>query len=439
MNTSSYAHHFSIKNLPYGIASSPTHAQQCATRLHNTVIFLGELQQSGFFGDISLPNGIFMNSTLNGYAALPKSVHTAVRATLQSVLGESGLDGLPENSKADITTVKLHLPVEISGFTDFSNSLNHVQNAGRAILNDASPPPGFFHFPIGYTGRASTVVVSGTPITRPCGHFYDRSNPVPRTVVYGPSRALDYEMELGVVVGRPFGWGSAKGIPATDAEEYIFGFVVLNDWSARDIQGLEMVPLGPLNGKAFGTTISPWIVTTDALAPFEVAGPEPRVELAEHLMDEKEGNFDIVMKVEIIHPPAGQSTSPAATNSNEGAGKNTGEKSVSHIATSAAKELFWSHRQMVAHLTSCGSDLRTGDLLGTGTVSGSVEGSYGCLLESTKGGKQAVTLADGGERVYLLDGDIVRMSAFLGDEASGVGFGECTGEILPAKYPAISS
>ncbi|KAL4987928.1 hypothetical protein BDW68DRAFT_187653 [Aspergillus falconensis] len=432
--TSNYAHHFSINNLPYGVASSPTHAQQCTTRLHNAVIFLGELQKTGFFDQIpSLPKRVFLNTTLNAYAALPKSVQTAVRARLQSALREFGLDTLPENAKADITAVKMHLPVDVFGFTDFSNSLNHVQNAGRAILNDPSPPPGFFHFPIGYTGRASTVVVSGTPITRPCGHFYDRSSPTPKTVLYGPSRALDYEMELGVVVGKPFNWGSGNGIPAKGAEEYIFGFVVLNDWSARDIQGLEMVPLGPLNGKAFGTTISPWIVTTDALAPFRVAGPEPVVELADHLRDEKEGNYDIVMRVEIVHPPISPSTAPA-TNENESSGNEVAEKRVSHIATSAAKELFWSHRQMVAHLTSCGSDLRTGDLLGTGTVSGSVEGSYGCLLESTKGGKQVVKLADGGERVYLLDGDIVRMSAVLGDEGSGVGFGECNGEIMPAKY-----
>ncbi|KAL4904293.1 hypothetical protein BDW74DRAFT_178873 [Aspergillus multicolor] len=427
MTSPSYAHHFSLNNLPFGVASSATHASQCATRLQNTVIFLGALQESGYFDEITdLPKGIFTNATLNEYAALPKTVHTAVRAKLQSVLSE--MDSLPKDYKADISKVKLHLPISIPGFTDFSNSLNHVQNAGRAILNDPSPPPGFFHFPIGYTGRASTVVVSGTPITRPCGHFYDRTNPTPKTVVYGPSRALDYELELGVIVGKSFDWGTGKGIAAKDAEEYVFGFVLLNDWSARDIQGLEMVPLGPLNGKAFGSTISPWIITTDALAPFRAAGPGsvPRVELAGHLQEQKQGNFDIVMSVEIIHPSTTANGQAAAGEQFEG-------KAISSIAISSAKDLFWSHRQMVAHLTSCGSDLRTGDLLGTGTVSGSEEGSFGCLLESTKGGKQAVKLADGNERIYLLDGDIVRMTAVLGSEDSGVGFGECIGEILPAK------
>ncbi|KAL4794960.1 hypothetical protein BDV19DRAFT_399066 [Aspergillus venezuelensis] len=421
MTSPAYSHHFSLKNLPCGVASSPAHGKQCATRLQNTVIFLGALQEGGFFEQVDgLPAGVFKNGMLNEYAALPKSVHLAVRARLQNGLRD-GLDIVPKEARADISVVTLHLPISIPAFTDFSNSLNHVQNAGRAILNDPSPPPGFFHFPIGYTGRASTVVISGTPITRPQGHFVDRTNPVPKTVIYGPSRALDYEMELGVVVGKPRAWGSGKGVSASEAEGYVFGWVLVNDWSARDIQGFEMVPLGPLNGKSFGTSISPWIITTEALEPFKAAAPEPRVNLAPHMQDEEKGNYDIIMKVEILHNSTG--TDPSSLEK---------DKTVSSIATSAAKELFWSHRQMIAHLTSCGSDLRTGDLLGTGTVSGSVDGSHGCLLESTKGGKKIVKLSDGSERIYLLDGDVVRMSAVLGSEESGVGFGECIGEVQAA-------
>ncbi|KAL2816192.1 hypothetical protein BDW59DRAFT_177430 [Aspergillus cavernicola] len=425
MASLNYSHHFSLNNLPYGIASSPTHPQQCATRLHNSAIFLSTLQQCGFFSQVSsLPNSVFANATLNEYAALPKSVHSAVRTHLQSAL-----DSLPQNAKADITTVTMHLPISIPGFTDFSTSLNHVRNAGRAILNDPSPPPGFFHFPIGYAGRASTIVVSGTPITRPTGHFYDRTSAIPKTVTYGPSRALDYEMELGIIIGQPL--PRETGVNARDAEEYIFGFVVLNDWSARDIQGLEMTPLGPLNGKSFGTTISPWIVTTDALAPFKAAGPESQVALPDHLQDEKQFNYDIVMSVEIIHPSSSSSSSSSTATTTTPSTK----KSASCIAVSPAKELFWSHRQMVSHLTSSGCDLRTGELLGTGTVSGSSEGTFGCLLESTKGGKESVKLVDGSERVFLLDGDVVRMSAVLGGEesGSGVGFGECVGEIRSAR------
>ncbi|KAL2793280.1 hypothetical protein BJX66DRAFT_339033 [Aspergillus keveii] len=415
MTSTAYSHHFSINNLPYGVASSPAHTSQCATRLDNTVIFLGALQKAGFFNAVSdLPGNVFSENTLNSFAALPASIHAAVRNHLQSAL-QSGIDSLPPNTTADVTAVTLHLPVSIGAFTDFSCSLNHVRNAGRAILNDPSPPPGFFHFPIGYAGRASTIVVSGTPITRPDGHFYDRTNPIPKTVIYGPSRALDYEMELGVVVGRPLGPG--KGVNAKDAEGHVFGFVVLNDWSARDIQGLEMIPLGPLNGKAFNTSISPWIVTVEALTPFKAAGPKPQSALPEHLQEEEKFNYDITMSVEILHSNASDSTRMSST-----------------IATSPAKSLFWSHRQMAAHLASSGCDLRTGDILGTGTVSGEEDGSYGCLLESTKGGKEKVKLSGGaGERVYLLDGDVVRMSAVVGPEGSGVGFGECVGEIKAAN------
>ncbi|KAL3463748.1 hypothetical protein BJX64DRAFT_276373 [Aspergillus heterothallicus] len=414
MSSAAYSHHFSLDNLPYGVASSSAHAQQCATRLQNTVIFLGALQESGSFGDIcDLPSLVFTEQSLNTFAALPASVHSAVRTRLQSIL-KSGTSSLPQNTTADITDVTLHLPVSIGAFTDFSCSLNHVRNAGRAILNDPSPPPGFFHFPIGYAGRASTIVVSGTPVTRPKGHFYDRSNPTPKTVIYGPSRALDYEMELGVVIGRPLSHG--QGVNAKNAEEHVFGFVVLNDWSARDIQGLEMIPLGPLNGKAFNTTISPWIVTVEALAPFKAAGPKPQASLPAHLEEEEDFNYDISMSVEIL-----QNKNPNEDSANSNA---------TTVASSQAATLFWSHRQMAAHLASSGCDLRTGDILGTGTVSGEDDGSYGCLLESTKGGKESVKLADGaGERVYLLDGDVVRMSAIVGPEGSGVGFGECVGEI----------
>ncbi|KAK1141303.1 hypothetical protein N8T08_009210 [Aspergillus melleus] len=283
MASPDYSHHFSIHNLPYGIASSSTHpTPQCATRLNNTVIFLGDLQRDSFFSAIpDLPALVFEEATLNRYAALPKRVHHHVREILQSVLASKGVDGLPERSRENVETVKMHLPIEIPNFTDFSCSLNHVQNAGRAILNNPTPPPGFFHFPIGYTGRASSVVVSGTRIVRPRGHIRDRTKAKPNPtspngesereepnddVIYGPSRALDYELELGFVVGVPV--DAHQGLEAKDAEEYLFGVVVVNDWSARDIQSLEMVPLGPLNGKSFNTTISPWIVTFEALAPF---------------------------------------------------------------------------------------------------------------------------------------------------------------------------
>ncbi|KAH1915399.1 hypothetical protein KXW75_006176 [Aspergillus fumigatus] len=394
MTSPAYSHHFSINNLPFGLTSSSQHPQpQCVTRLGNTVIFLGDLQRAGLFREVtSLPRGVFDNRTLNAFAALDKQVHKHVRQALQSALQDSGVKKLPIGSTEPITAVRMHLPVSIPAFTDFSCSLNHVKNAGRAILNDDTPPPGFFHFPIGYGGRASTIVPSGTPITRPLGHFYDRSAGIEKkTVAYGPSQAMDYELEIGVVVGTPV--PAHRGLDATDADEHIFGLVLLNDWSARDIQGLEMVPLGPLNGKAFGTTISPWIVTLDALEPFKAPGPEPHVSLPRHLQDTVDFTYAISLKVELEH----------------GA-------SSTLLSTSGAQDLFWSHRQMCAHLASTGCDLQTGDILGTGT-----------------GGKVPVALSDGSSRRFLQDGDVVKMSAVAGDESSGVGFGECVGELKPAR------
>ncbi|KAJ6034343.1 uncharacterized protein N7446_009092 [Penicillium canescens] len=408
MTSPDYSNHFSLANIPFGIASSPRHlTPQCVTRLENTVVFLGALQQSGAFVKISgLPVGVFSKSTLNEFAALPKAVHREVRTVLQNIL----IKELPSSSTEDISAVILHLPVSVGGFTDFSCSLHHVRNAGRAILNDESPPPGFFNFPIGYNGRSSTVVVSGTPIVRPKGHFFDRTaTSEKKPIIYGPCRAMDYELEVGVIVGK--GVPKQQGVDAKDADEHIFGMVILNDWSARDIQGCEMVPLGPLNGKAFGTSISPWVVTLDALESFKASGPKPEAVLASHLEDVSgsESNYDIGMKVELL---------------NEG--------QITTLSESNTRDLHWSGRQMCAHLASTGADLQTGDILGTGTVSGPTDGSFGCLLEVTKGGKEPVFLANGSKRFYLQDGDVIRMTALAGAPGSGVGFGECVGELRPA-------
>ncbi|KAJ5786444.1 uncharacterized protein N7503_011656 [Penicillium pulvis] len=407
MTSSEYSSHFSIANIPFGVASSNNHPEpQCVTRLENKVIFLGVLQRSGLFAGVpSLPEGVFDKATLNDYAALPKTIHREVRKVLQEALTTS----LSDKSTEDISAVTLHLPVSVGGFTDFSCSLHHVRNAGRAILNDESPPPGFFNFPIGYNGRASTIVVSGTPIVRPNGHFFDKmAASEKKPIVYGPSRAMDWELEIGVIVGQ--GVPRLQGLNAKDADENIFGFVILNDWSARDIQGCEMVPLGPLNGKAFGTSISPWVVTLDALSPFKTAGPKPEVALASHLEDIAESGYAIDMRVELL----------------------VGDQ-VTTISESKVQDLHWSGRQMCAHLASIGADLQTGDILGTGTVSGPEEGSLGCLLEITKAGKEPVTLSDGAERHFLQDWDVVRMTAVAGGSTSGVGFGECVGQLRPAR------
>ncbi|KAJ5344671.1 hypothetical protein N7452_002675 [Penicillium brevicompactum] len=407
MTSPAYSNHFSLANIPFGVASSPKHATQCVTRLENTVVFLGVLQQQNIFKNVpGLPIDVFNQATLNNFAALDKSIQRGVRAILQVVLTKE----LPLGSTENISAVSLHLPVAVGGFTDFSCSLHHVRNAGRAILNDETPPRGFFNFPIGYNGRASTIVVSGTPIVRPKGHTIDRSATTEqKPILFGPSKAMDYELEIGVIVGKPV--PPETGVNAKDADEHIFGLVILNDWSARDIQGCEMVPLGPLNSKAFGTSISPWVVTLDALQSFRSSGPTHDTQLASHLEDVAvaESSYDIALEVELV--TNGQPTT---------------------LSRSNFRDLHWSGRQMVAHLASSGADLRTGDILGTGTVSGSEKGSYGCLLEMNSGGKELVPFANGLKRVFLEDGDIVQMTAVAGKDGSGVGFGECVGQLLPA-------
>ncbi|KAJ5851430.1 uncharacterized protein N7529_010815 [Penicillium soppii] len=408
MTSPEYSSHFSLANIPFGVASSQEHpSPRCVTRLENTVIFLDVLQQTGAFAKVAgLPNDVFDQSTLNEFATLPKSIQREVRTTLQVALTKK----LPPNSTEDVSAVTLHMPVSVGGFTDFSCSLHHVRNAGRAILNDETPPPGFFNFPIGYNGRASTLVVSGTPIVRPKGHTIDRAAATEKKPIsFGPSKAMDYELEVGVIVGKPV--PRVQGVNARDADEHIFGMVILNDWSARDIQGCEMVPLGPMNSKAFGTTISPWVVTLDALESFKAPGPTRDVILATHLEDipVAASSYNIGFKVELLVD--GQPTT---------------------LSRSNFKDLHWSGRQMVAHIASSGADLQTGDILGTGTVSGPEQGSYGCLLEMTNGGKEPMSVADGPTRVFLEDGDVIRMTALAGEEDSGVGFGECVGELQPA-------
>lgn len=314
---------------------------------------------------------------------------------------------------------------------DFSCSLEHVKNAGRIIVNDERPPPAFFNFPIAYQGRASSVIVSGTDVERPIGQYRDNSAQTaanePKPVVFGPSQAVDYELEFAAIIGKPL--PMRQRLNAVDADEHIFGFVILNDWSgnwrvlhtfsetmlmkytpARDIQGFEMTPLGPFNGKNFGTSISPWVVTPDALEAFHTEGQKPAVDLPKHLRNPGHQSYAIRMQVDILAGNAATVT-----------------------GTSWLQGLYWTPRQMIAHAVSAGAPLRTGDLLATGTVSGEGADARGCLLELTEGGIKSFKLIDGSERAFLQDGDVVRMTAVAGEEQSGVGFGECVGRLVASR------
>ncbi|KAH7016427.1 uncharacterized protein B0I36DRAFT_436104 [Microdochium trichocladiopsis] len=418
MSDPGYSHHFSERNIPFGIGSSAKFTTpQAVTRLENTVISLGALQRHGFFKAIAtgeLPESALTNPTLNEFAALPKSTHRAVQSAIREAYLQQGFGAFPEEAKESLSSIKLHLPVQVGDFTDFSCSIEHVKNAGRIMANNANPPPVFFQLPLGYQGRCGSILVSGTEIERPIGQFRSRPAPGssdPPPILCGPSRAVDYEVELAAIVGKPV--PMRHRMNAKDAEEHIFGYALLNDWSARDIQGFEMVPLGPLNGKSFGTTISPWIVTLDALQPYKTPVPQPSHApngIPTYLQDPDNSSHDITIQVEVI-----------------------ADKKATVTGTTTVQTLYWTPKQMLAHLASGGSALRTGDIAATGTVSGVTRETLGCFLEATKGGADPLKLADGSERGYLQDGDSVRLTGWAGGKDSGVGFGECIGELVAAR------
>ena len=387
-----YSSHFGVNNIPFGIASSKSQlSPTCATRFEDHVIFLSQLN----LGIQELPQHVFQQTSLNEFAALPRSIQQDVRREIQNQI----TNGIPETAKAHISTVTMHLPVQVGDFTDFSCSLDHVQNASEAMTGNRSSPPAFFHMPIGYGGRCSSLDVSGAPVERPMGQYWS-GKPGQIAVVFGPCKKMDYELELGCIVGKPI--PRKERVTASRAEEHIFGYVLVNDWSARDIQALEMNPLGPLNGKNAGTTISPWIVTTDAVSSFKTTPPSREHQLAPYLEDSGKEALDINLEVKI-------------------SGNSRAEESVSCRSNSCW--MYWTLSQCVAHQAIGGCGLRTGDLLASGTVSGGGDHEHGCLMEFMKAGHTP-------PRGYLEDGETVTLSGFCGD---GVGFGECVATLTAAR------
>ncbi|KAF2245724.1 hypothetical protein BU26DRAFT_522111 [Trematosphaeria pertusa] len=402
-----HAAHFSINNIPYGIASSIKRPiPQAVTRIGDNVIFLAELVNKKPFANIdmtALPS-ILQGSSLNAFAALSKGIHAQVRSAIQATYRSK----LHHESAEHIKDVRMHLPVVIGDFTDFSVSAYHVQNAPEALFGVRSLPACWNNFPMGYAGRCSSIYISDTPVSRPLGQYLEDPAAKEKKVIFGPSRSLDYEFELGAIVGRPVAAGT--GVYAKDMDEHIFGIVLVNDWSARDIQGCEMRdPLGPLNGKNFATTVSPWVVTLDALRPFEVSAAPHTQPVVDFLEDPKSITYDITFRGEIVR--SGVST---------------------EVCRVGFSHMYWTFRQMLAHNSIGGCPLNTGDLLASGTVSGSEKSQLACLMELTMNGKQPATLSDGSALRYLEDGDIVRFTAVAGDASAGVGFGECVGTIKPA-------
>jgi fumarylacetoacetase len=315
---------------------------------------------------------------------------------------------LRREALAPMADVALRLPVEIGDYSDFYSSREHASNVGAMFRGpDHALTPNWVHLPVAYHGRASSIVVSGTDLHRPLGQTRPDDAAPP---VFGPSRAVDFELEMGAIIG--VGNELGQPIPIARAAEHVFGMVLVNDWSARDIQKWEYVPLGPFLAKSFGTSISPWVVTLDALEPFRVPGPVQDPPVLDYLRSPGPAAFDIQLEVSI---------------------EPVGEPSPTVVSRSNARHLYWNICQQVAHHTINGCNLRTGDLLATRTISGPEPGERGCLLELTWGGRQPVELAGGQSRRFLEDNDRVTISGWCQGSGYRVGFGEVSGRLLPAK------
>ncbi|AUT60346.1 fumarylacetoacetase [Paraburkholderia terrae] len=406
---------FPIQNLPFGIFSDGLNAtRRAGVAIGNCIVDLAALESAGLLTVASSGAGdsVFVRDALNDFIALGRDAWRSVRIQLSKLLSRDHAtlrDDAELRNRALIrqSDATLYLPVQIPGYTDFYSSKEHATNVGSMFRDPKNALlPNWLEIPIGYNGRASSVVVSGTPVRRPNGQLKlpDQERPV-----FGACRKLDIELETGFIVGR----GNALGEPIKcgDAEEHIFGMVLLNDWSARDIQQWEYVPLGPFNSKGFATTISPWIVTLDALEPFRVAQPVQDPQPLEYLRHAGEHAFDISLEV-LLKPH--------------------GAKEATTIARTNFRHMYWTMAQQLAHHTVSGCNTRVGDLMGSGTISGPTDDSFGSLLELTWNGKNPLQLKDGGTRGFIEDGDQLTLAGWCQGDGYRVGFGTCVGEILPA-------
>ncbi len=408
--------HFPIQNLPYGVFRPQSGGEaRVGVAIGDMILDLAALERRSLLKTPPVAGAqtpIFAERSLNAFMALGRPAWRETRAQISRLLraDEPALRddaALRQESLVPMSAAELLLPVEIGDYTDFYSSKEHASNVGTMFRGpEHALPPNWLHLPIAYHGRASSIVVSGTDLHRPCGQTKAETAATPS---FGPSQAIDFELEMGYFIGP--GNRLGEPIPAERALEHVFGLVLVNDWSARDIQRWEYVPLGPFLAKNFGTTISPWVVTLEALAPFSAVGPRQTPPPLEYLQTSGNQAYDIELEVLL---------QTAATDAPQ------------RICVSNFRNLYWNIAQQVAHHTVNGCNLRTGDLLASGTISGPTPESRGCLLERTWGGRQPLELAGGETRRFLADGDRVTMAAWCQGDGYRVGFGEATGKLLPA-------
>lgn len=394
-----------IHNIPFGIFSIKKGKKRLATALNDYVIDLYALAELGHFDDLGIKKSIFKNDFLNDFISLGKEKTNAVRKRLQLVLSqEINLETATfAHQKSKVT---LHLPIKIGDYTDFYSSEQHATNVGMMFRDPANALlPNWKHLPVAYHGRASSIFVSGTDFHRPKGQV----NPTDATPpTFSATKRLDIELEMATVIGKNNPIGHA--IDVNEAENYVFGFLLFNDWSARDIQRWEYVPLGPFLAKNFFSSVSPWVVTIEALETFRVPAEVQSPEVLPYLKEQNRQHFDIVLEVFLKTPTCELK-----------------------ICTSNFKNMYWTVAQQIAHHTVNGCNLNIGDLMASGTISGKTEDSFGSLLEITWGGKNPITLPDGATRTFLEDGDTIIIKGFAEKNGIKVDFGELSTTILPSN------
>jgi len=405
---------FPIQNIPFGVFLTRDDIITIGTRIGDTAIDLGALHQLGYFKGIPLTDDIFLQDTLNDFIADGRKTWRLVRNRIAEIFDSSN-SILKNNTKQKETIcfrldeIEMQLPVQIGDYTDFYSSKEHATNIGTMFRGkDNALMPNWLHIPVGYHGRSSSIIPSGIPVHRPLGQTLPPDSDTP---VFGPSQRIDFELEMAFITTDANDLG--ESIPVEEAEEYIFGLVVFNDWSARDIQKWEYVPLGPFLSKNFASCISPWIVTLDALEPYRVESPKPIKEQLPYLKYKGKKSFDINLEVAIKPQNAKESI----------------------VSKSNFKYMYWNMAQQLAHHTVNGCPVNSGDMMGSGTLSGQTPDAYGSMIELTWAGQNPLKMKDGSERKFIQDNDTVIMRGYCEKDGTRIGFGEVSTELLPVYKP----
>lgn len=402
---------FPIQNLPFGIFRTPQEAPRVGVAIGEYVLDLKALHVLGYIENLPFSQADFDTSSLNIIISHGKVATRELRNRISKLL-RSDVPDLRDKEHhvkqalIPMASVEMLMPVEVGDYTDFYSSIEHATNVGKMFRDPENALlPNWKHIPVGYHGRASSIIVSGTPVHRPKGQMLPADAVAP---VFGPCKLLDFELEMAFITypGKPMG----QSISTAEAENYIFGMVLFNDWSARDIQKWEYVPLGPFLGKSFASSISPWVVTLDALEPFKVSGPTQDPPVLPYLEFDGEKNYDISLEVGIAPEGADETV----------------------ICKSNFKYMYWNLTQQLAHHSVNGCNIRGGDMMASGTISGADESAYGSMLELSWKGSRPVKLNNGEERKFINDGDTVKMRGYAQKGHLRIGFGEVSGKVLPA-------